>query len=131
MDLRAFHRDLAQALMALAVGQGAIFTVFGAWELSATIAVTSVVALWWLRGTASRVAQMVSTTAEAGEKGAQQAPDGASKGWQMLSKLAPLVLALGFFLWYMPARPEGVVLGVLNGLLALIYAGVRHQKRTS
>jgi hypothetical protein len=43
-------------------------------------------------------------------------------------RLAVLVLAMTMILWYMPARPEGLAVGILIVLLAATIAGVRQNR---
>lgn len=43
-------------------------------------------------------------------------------------RLAILVLATTMILWYMPARPEGLAVGILIVLLAATIAGVRQNR---
>jgi hypothetical protein len=43
-------------------------------------------------------------------------------------RLALLLLAMLGILWYMPARPEGLAVGVLIVLLAATIAGFRHNR---
>jgi hypothetical protein len=46
----------------------------------------------------------------------------------MLLKWPFLLLALGFILWYMPARPEGVALGALLALVGASIAALRANR---
>lgn len=123
VDLRNFNRDLALATAALALVEGAISATFGNLSLAMSIALASAISFLWLRETASGVRMIISRAQESGLKSPGRA--------RLLLFPAIAALALTFILWYMPARPEGVVLGVLNGLLALVYAGIRHQKNLS
>jgi hypothetical protein len=43
-------------------------------------------------------------------------------------RLALLLLAMLWILWYMPARPEGLAVGVLIVLVAATIAGLRHNR---
>jgi hypothetical protein len=47
----------------------------------------------------------------------------------LLLKWPFVLLALGLILWYMPARPEGVAIGLLLSLLAAALAATRAPKR--
>ena len=78
--------------------------------------------------TASAVLGFISDPRLTEEGAIDAKAEGGSKGWLLMAKLPLVALALTFILWYMPARPEGVAIGVLNGLLAAVYAGFRHQK---
>lgn len=59
----------------------------------------------------------------------------AGKKWvlpaAMVLKWPFLLLALGLILWYMPARPEGVALGVALSLVAASIAALRGSKQPS
>src|SRR5690606_38359053 len=96
-------------------------------QIALGIALTTPVAIGWLWATAAAVHRMVSDP-ELRKEGAT--PQGGG-GWRLAAKLPLVALALTFILWYMPARPEGVVLGVLNGLVAAVYAAFRHRSRAS
>jgi len=48
-----------------------------------------------------------------------------------LLRLPFVVLALVLILWYMPARPEGVALGVTLSLAAAVFAALRAENRRS
>ena len=127
MNIRAFNRDLVTAGIALAATLGAISAIWWDVEVALGIALTTPVAIGWLYATAVAVHRMVSDP-ELRKEGAT--PQGGG-GWKLAAKLPLVALALTFILWYMPARPEGVVLGVLNGLLAAVYAAFRHRSRAS
>jgi lysylphosphatidylglycerol synthetase-like protein (DUF2156 family) len=49
-------------------------------------------------------------------------------GLQSGLRLALLLLAMLGILWYMPARPEGLAVGVLIVLVAATIAGFRHNR---
>ena len=48
---------------------------------------------------------------------------------QGLFRLPLVVLALVLILWYMPARPEGVALGVVLSLASAVFAALRSENR--
>lgn len=52
----------------------------------------------------------------------------AQDGLRSRFRLALLLLAMLGILWYMPARPEGLAVGVLIVLLAATIAGQRHNR---
>lgn len=131
MDLRDFNRDLTRAGAVLALGWGAISALLGSFGTALAVLLTTPIAIWWLRSTASAVMAFISDPRLAEEGAINAEAEGGAKGWQLMAKLPLVALALTIILWYMPARPEGVALGVLNGLLAAVYAGIRHQKAST
>jgi len=131
MDLRSFNRDLTRAGAALALGQGAISSLLGSLDTALAVLVTTPIAIWWLRSTASAVVGFIADPNLVGGQSVHAQAEGSAKGWQLMAKLPLVALALTCILWYLPARPEGVALGVLNGLLAAVYAGFRHQRNSS
>ncbi len=59
---------------------------------------------------------------------AHKTPARAPEGLRSGLRLALLLLAMLGILWYMPARPEGLAVGVLLVLLAATIAGYRHNR---
>ena len=115
----------------LALSEGTISALLGSNQIALAIIVTTPIAIGWLQSTAAAVVRFISSPELASGEAVNAEAEGSAKGWQLMAKLPLVALALTFILWYLPARPEGVALGVLNGLLAAIYAGFRHQKNPS
>jgi hypothetical protein len=131
LDIDNFNRDLTRAGAALALAQGAISSLLGSFDTALAVVVTTPIAIWWLRSTASAVLGFLSDPNLTEGAIINAEAEGSSKSWLLMAKLPLVALALTCILWYMPARPEGVALGVLNGLLAAVYAGFRHQRNSS
>jgi hypothetical protein len=85
--------------------------------LGAAIAATNFVLL------ARWIVRAINRTAEQASEPAQP-PERPRSGL----RLAFLLLAMLGVLWYMPARPEGMAVGVLIVLLAATMAGYRHNR---
>ncbi len=124
MQLKAFNRALTIAAIVLGVVTTGISWLLAWPEVALGIALGTPVAALWIRSTASSVHRMVHDP-RLRESGA--APKG-GEHWKLVAKLPLVALALTLILWYMPARPEGLAIGVLNGLLAAIYAAIRQNR---
>lgn len=124
MQLQRFNRDLLVAAIALAAAFSGISWLLWDAGIALGIALTTPVSVLWIRSTASTVHDLVF---DPKLREADAAPSGGA-ALKLLAKLPLVALALTLILWYMPARPEGVAIGVLNGLLAAIYAAIRQKQ---
>lgn len=58
-------------------------------------------------------------------------PDDPAGGAKWTFRVVLLALALVGILWYMPARPEGVALGLVLALLAAVIGGISTERQRS
>ncbi len=122
-DLVTLSHDLVRRAdrwtFVLTVTTCIVLGVWQGWELALGIALGALLAALNLRMLAGAVARFLQ-------------PSGARRS-SLLSWLRwpILALALAGILWYMPARPEGVAIGIVLSLVAACVAAVPRRRETA
>lgn len=103
-------------------------------RLALTIALGAVIAAANFMLLAQGIARAIDRTVDDPSRASNQSdpahepPARAPEALRSGLRLALLLLAMLGILWYMPARPEGLAVGVLIVLLAATIAGYRHNR---
>lgn len=111
-----------------AVGAGMAWVADGR-ELGLKVAIGSLLMLTNILLTARGAAGAIERVRAGAESGATVPVAVPGLGAQILFKMPFLALALFGVLWYMPARPEGLALGIGLGLIAAIWAGIATTRK--
>ncbi len=145
-DLRARAQQISQisgrwtALFASAAG--IITQLYWDWRMSLGVALGALIGHLHFSLLARAVANLLSPSRpvqgiETDVPGGVQAEDAPSEatdpagGAKWTFRVLLLALALVGILWYMPARPEGVALGLVLALLAAVIGGISTERQRS
>ena len=116
------RRAAAWAGLGVVVG-GAISWAVSGFEMALGLALGALLGVGNLMLTARAISSLISDP----ERHRPERPGGLALPAILLLKWPLLLLALGGVLWYLPARPEGVAIGVALSLAAAAAAAQRKK----